>query len=147
MRPVSDIAARFPAHDDPSWAGRAQVTFIIPAFNAERTIARPLLSLAAQSVQAWRAVVVDDGSRRAEFEATRQAACGDSRVRILRQDHRGQGAARNRGLAAATTPWVVFLDADDDLAPDFLRHMLAMARAADENTAVFCGCLRLTAEG
>lgn len=40
-------------------------------------------------------------------------------------DHKGAGAARNQGLADVQTPYVVFLDADDTIAPDFIERTLA----------------------
>lgn len=43
-------------------------------------------------------------------------------------ERRGTGAARNRGLADVTSPYVVFLDADDTIAPDFVERCLKVIR-------------------
>jgi glycosyltransferase involved in cell wall biosynthesis len=54
---------------------------------------------------------------------------------VIRQQNRGVGAARNAGLALADTPYVVFLDQDDRLAPGALAHALGLLDA--EPKAVF----------
>ena len=53
-------------------------------------------------------------------------------VTVLHQPNAGQGAARNRGLAAATGEWVSFPDPDDVLEPGYLQALLAFADANPE---------------
>ena len=67
-----------------------------------------------QSRPAEQILVVDDGG--SEDLAAILGAWPD--VRILRQANRGLAAARNSGLAAATSDKVIFLDADDRLLPN-----------------------------
>jgi glycosyltransferase involved in cell wall biosynthesis len=55
-------------------------------------------------------LVVDDGSTDRTAEKVREFG---PRVRLLRQDHAGVGAARNLGLAHSTGRCIAFLDADD----------------------------------
>jgi glycosyltransferase involved in cell wall biosynthesis len=76
-------------------------------------------------------LVVDDGSD--DGTADYLAGITDPRVRSLRNDRpRGVSAARNRGLAVATGPWVAFVDDDDLWAPDKLaRQLRALARIPD----------------
>lgn len=91
---------------------------VIPAFNAEATLARAIESVRAQSWPAHEIIVVDDGSTDATAGVARQV--GDA-VRLLRQNNSGVSAARNAGAAAATGDWLAFLDADDWYAPDRLK--------------------------
>ena len=81
-------------------------------------------SVLAQSHGDWSMVVVDDGST--DATAAVAASFGEPRIAVVRQDNAGVSAARNVGIAAAlasrTTPGaVLFLDADDWLAPNALR--------------------------
>lgn len=97
---------------------------VIPAYNAAPRIGDCLASLRRQTHHSWRAVVVDDGSQ--DDTAARAGALLCDRTRLIRQSNAGVSAARNAGLAALPgTDAVLFLDADDTLAPD------ALARLAD----------------
>ena len=106
-------------------------------------------SLGAQTSRAWRAVVVDDGSDDATAQVVERYASADGRYSLVRQAARGVGAARNAGMAAATTSLVSFLDADDLLDARFVEEML---RPFDEGSvpapdATYTGWLRLAPDG
>lgn len=84
---------------------------IIPAYNAEATLGRAIDSALAQSSPPCEIVVVDDGSR--DGTAAIAERYGPP-VRVIRQPNAGPGAARNRGVQETVSPWVAFLDADDE---------------------------------
>lgn len=90
---------------------------VIPAYNAEATLARAIESVRAQSWPAHEIIVVDDGSH----DATATVAGRYADVKLIRQSNRGVSVARNAGAAAASGDWLAFLDADDWYAPDRLR--------------------------
>lgn len=101
---------------------RPALTVVTPAFNAEQWIAGAVRSALAQEGVDVRVVVVDDGSTDGTAGVVR--ALADARVLLLHQPNAGQGAARNRGLAAAETAYVGFLDADDLLEPGWARAVV-----------------------
>jgi glycosyltransferase involved in cell wall biosynthesis len=95
----------------------------MPAWNAEATIRESVESALAQTVPDLEVVVVDDGSRQPVAEVL--ADIRDPRLRILRHErNRGASAARNTALAAARSPLVSQLDADDRWAPEYLESIL-----------------------
>jgi glycosyltransferase involved in cell wall biosynthesis len=109
------------------------VSVIIPARNAEATLAAALDSVAAQSGVEVETIVVDDGST----DETPAVAAGHSiKPEFLRSTGSGASAARNLGLAAATGRYVVFLDGDDLLKPGALQGRLAALRGCDPETIV-----------
>lgn len=114
------------------------VSVVIPAFNRAETIAETFDSLLAQSFEDWEAVVVDDGSEDTTAEIVRAYAARDHRFRLHRQANAGVSAARNTGIAEAKSPWLMFLDADDWLAPDALTRLSAAA-AQDRHVALAVG--------
>ena len=121
------------------------VTFVIPAYNSEATLPETVRSLQAQSCPNWEAVIVDDGSRDRTLRVARSFAAADKRLRVLRQANAGPSAARNNGVRHARGERIVFLDADDWIASDYLEVMLPLAR--DERTIAYCGYQRILPSG
>lgn len=111
----------------------ADVSVIIPAYQAENTIARALDSVLAQTALPAEIIVIDDGSQDRTREVVsayvaKESAC---KIRLFEQKNLGAGAARNRGLLAAEKTLVAFLDADDAWLPEKLsRSLAAMTTAA-----------------
>lgn len=108
---------------------------IIPTRNKRPLLARTLAALEAQEggLEAWEIVVVDDASTdgTAELLAASAARLGP-RLRIVRCDANvGRAAARNRGAAAATGRWLLFLDDDILAGPGLLAAHLARLAAGD----------------
>jgi glycosyltransferase involved in cell wall biosynthesis len=101
----------------------ADVSVVIPAFNARSFIADALDSVLAQTLPPRQVIVVDDGSLDGTADVVRRYA---PRVTLLRQDNAGNAAARNRGVEAADGMRLAFLDADDTwCAADKLEHQSA----------------------
>lgn len=97
------------------------VAVVIPAWNAAATIGAALESVAAQTRPPREVIVVDDGST--DDTAAIAARAG---VTVLRVPNGGAARARNLGIAAATSPWIAFLDADDTWVPDKLERQAAL---------------------
>jgi glycosyltransferase involved in cell wall biosynthesis len=85
-------------------------TVVITCFNYGRYVGEAVESARTQA----RVLVVDDGSTDAETQRVLDELPED--VDVIRQRNAGVAAARNVGLAAATTPYLLCLDADDRLA-------------------------------
>jgi glycosyltransferase involved in cell wall biosynthesis len=99
------------------------VSVIIPAYNAELTIVQAVSSALNQTRDDLEVIVVDDGS--AEPVARVLETLQDDRLRVLRMPaNRGVSAARNAALAAARSPIVAQLDADDFWYPGHLERLL-----------------------
>src|SRR5262249_23076610 len=119
---------------------------VIAAYNAAETIADTLTSLLAQTYSCWEAVVVDDGSTDRTAQVVGQFTARDSRFRSVQRPNGGESAARNPGLGHATHDWVLFLDADDWIAPAHLEKMTGAIIADPSLDAVHCGYARVAAD-
>lgn len=104
------------------------VSIVTPAFDVAPFVADAIASARAQDFAAWEMILVDDGSRDGTARAAEHAAEGDPRIRILRQCNAGVSAARNAGMGLARGDALLFLDADDWLAPDALRRLTTALR-------------------
>jgi len=105
-----------------------RASIIIPAFNAEATIAQALASVRAQSETGLEIIVIDDASSDHTPAIVAAEAAMDHRIRLLRMPvNAGPAAARNRGLLEATGDWIALLDADDSYHPDRIGTLLSLA--------------------
>jgi glycosyltransferase involved in cell wall biosynthesis len=99
------------------------VSVVVPLYNKEGFIARALESVFAQTFQDFEVIVVDDGSTDGSMNVV--SKCTDPRLRVIQQANAGPGAARNRGAWESVSEFVAFLDADDELLPEFLSTNLS----------------------
>ncbi|HSE03505.1 MAG TPA: glycosyltransferase [Methylomirabilota bacterium] len=111
------------------------MSVIIPAYNAEDFIEETLESVFQQTYDRLEIILVDDGST--DRTAARVRRYGD-RVRYIPQRNAGAGAARNRGLSAATGDYIAFLDADDVWRPEKLAVQLDVAGRHPTSGLVAC---------
>jgi peptidoglycan/xylan/chitin deacetylase (PgdA/CDA1 family)/2-polyprenyl-3-methyl-5-hydroxy-6-metoxy-1,4-benzoquinol methylase len=139
---VSNILSRQLAGE-----GGINVSIIIAAYNATETVVETLCSLRAQNHTGWQAIVVDDGSSDTTTACVQGLAACDPRIRLVTQERTGVSAARNKGLAVADGDWLLFLDADDWLAPLHLERMTQVASARADVDAVHCGWTRVAPDG
>ncbi|MEO9191126.1 MAG: glycosyltransferase family A protein [Acetobacteraceae bacterium] len=121
------------------------IGIVIPTHDAAPWIADAIGSVIAQTYADWSAVVVDDGSTDATAAIT-DRFLADPRVTLIRLDRGGVSATRNRGIAVCRpAEALLFLDADDWLAPDALAR-LTRALQADPNAVAACGSAGFVAE-
>jgi glycosyltransferase involved in cell wall biosynthesis len=97
-----------------------RASIIIPTYQHAAWVREAIACALAQTVTCD-VIVVDDGST--DDTPAVLATFGD-RIRVLTQDHRGPCAARNAGLEAALGEYVMFLDADDLVAPTKVQAQL-----------------------
>jgi glycosyltransferase involved in cell wall biosynthesis len=107
-----------------SLARDPRVTIAIPCFKQEVFLFECLNSLISQTIPAWQAFVVDDCSPDRAVDRI-VGTYNDARIRSIRHDtNRGLAASRNTGLRAGSAPFVLCVDADDFLDPEFLSATL-----------------------
>jgi len=86
---------------------------IITAYNIQEYIEKAIHSVLEQSYSAFEIIVVDDGSVDETANIAIKALTRTKNSQVFRQKNKGPGGARNRGIAAATGDYLVFLDGDD----------------------------------
>ncbi|EGT0625562.1 glycosyltransferase [Citrobacter freundii] len=116
---------------------KIDVSVIIPAFNAQTTISHLVHKLLSEQTLSMEVIVVDDGSTDETW--TLLSAITDERLMLIHQENQGVYAARNAALAVHGGEWVVFLDADDQVADGFLQERLRIAHETQADVAVFSG--------
>jgi len=113
----------------------SSVSIIIPTYNRAHTLEVAIRSVLAQTDPEWELIVVDDGS--VDDTASVMQGFQDPRIRLHTQENKGQSAARNAGVALATSEWVVYLDSDNTLYPTYLERMRAAVTARPDTVFAF----------
>lgn len=110
-----------------------KVSVIVPVYNVEALLPRCLDSIVAQTLREIEIICVDDGSPDRSIDILRRYADDDSRIRVLSQENRGLGGARNRGFDAARGEYILYVDSDDWIDPTYCEalHAAACASGAD----------------
>lgn len=114
------------------------VSIIVPAYNMADYICETIDSIRAISYPNWEAVIVDDGSQDATFEVAVRHTAEDKRFRVERQENMGVCAARNFAIMQSRGAYILPLDADDLLMPDFIGH--AVEALERDTSAVVVRC-------
>jgi glycosyltransferase involved in cell wall biosynthesis len=109
---------------------------VIPAFNAEQSLARCLDGALQQTYQPIQIIVVNDGST----DATRQVAARyGNKIHYIEQPNQGETAARNRGFQEAHGEFVTFIDHDDYWEPEFVEATVRFLQEHPDAVAVSVG--------
>jgi glycosyltransferase involved in cell wall biosynthesis len=111
-----------------------KVSTVIPAYNAERTIAQVVDSALAQDYSHQEIIAVNDGSVDSTASILQRYR---DRIRIIDQPNRGAAGARNTGIAHAEGKYIAFLDSDDLWLPGKLNTMIAALDAHPSASLAF----------
>jgi succinoglycan biosynthesis protein ExoO len=105
-----------------------QVSVLIAAYRAADTLPRAVASALGQRKVSVEVIIVDDASPDDTFAVVKRLADGPCVTGLRLSRNSGPAAARNLALSHARGQWIAVLDADDELTPDRMSHMLDLAR-------------------
>lgn len=114
-----------------------EVAVVIPCYNVEVCLERSLGSVLAQTYRDFCFYAVDDGSTDSTPQVLERYA---NRGVCAFQVHAGQAAARNRGIRLSGSPFVAFLDADDEWLPTKLERQIAWMKQNPSVGMICSGC-------
>lgn len=125
---------------------KIKISIIIPVYNVEKYLERCLNSVEKQTFKNFEAIIVNDGSTDKSSTIAQKYVSTDKRFKLIEQDNKGLGGARNTGIQCSNGEFLAFLDSDDWYHERFLELMLD---AADSNDAdiVICGVERVWNDG
>ena len=91
-----------------------KVSVIIPVYNVEKYLRECMDSVVNQTLKDIEIICVDDGSTDNSRNILKEYSLKDSRIKIIEQNiNLGQSSARNKGIDAAKSQYIMFLDSDD----------------------------------
>lgn len=112
-------------------------SIIIPAYNSEQYISKCLDSILKQNIDNYEIICVDDGSTDSTKNIIEYYMKRYSSIRLLSQENKGAGAARNRGLHNARGDYVLFLDSDDYYNESALKYVDKLVTSQKSDIYVF----------
>lgn len=127
----------------------AQISVIVPVYNAERFLGRCVDSVLAQTFSDLELILMDDGSPDSSGAICDAYAGQDSRVHVIHQQNAGVCVARNNALdwvyENSDSQWIFFIDNDDWIHPQTLEHLHRAAVELDAKISI-CGYAQTTGE-
>ena len=104
-----------------------KISVIIPVYNSEKYLKECLDSIIGQTFTDIEIICINDGSTDDSLKILNDYADEDGRIKILSQENRGQGSARNNGLSIAKGDYIYFMDSDDILKEEALSETYEVA--------------------
>lgn len=112
------------------------ISVVMPVYNMEKYLEASLDSLVGQTMKDIEIICVDDGSTDKTGEILKEYERQDSRIKWIRQENLGAGAARNKGMEAAIGKYIIFLDSDDIYEKNMLEKLYQTAESCDLDVIV-----------
>ena len=103
-----------------------KVSIVVPVYNVEDCLSYCVDSLRQQTYKNIEIILVDDGSTDHSGEICDQYAQEDERIKVLHIENGGQSRARNIGVQAASSDWIMFLDSDDYYDLKAVEYLVAL---------------------
>lgn len=113
------------------------ISIIVPCYNVEAFLAETLESVFNQSYTSWECIIVNDGSTDKTHEIALEWKKKDERFVYLELENGGVERARNKGIERAIGEYILPLDGDDKIAPNFLEKTIKVFRDDPDTMLVY----------
>ncbi len=117
-----------------------QISIITASYNYEEYIKETIESVIAQTYTNWEMVIVDDGSRDNSVEVIKSYCAKDSRIKLYQHENgenKGLIETVKLGIEKAQNEWIVFLESDDTITPDYLETKLGIIKQYPDVKFIF----------
>ncbi len=114
-----------------------KLSIIIPCYNTEGTLNETLVSVFEQNFSEWEAIIVNDGSKDNLETIALNWVEQDSRFKYFEKENGGLGTARNYGIKKALGSYILPLDSDNKIRPDFAKKALGVFESDSEIGVIF----------
>lgn len=109
----------------------SKVSVIVPVHNVAKYLRKCVESIAQQTLTDIEIILIENMSTDSSYEICLELANNDKRIKVIKLDRGGISYVRNKGVEAASSPYIAFVDGDDIIAPEMYNEMLTHAEAND----------------
>ena len=113
---------------------------IVPIYNIEKYIEQCILSIINQTFTNFELILVDDGSPDGCPQICDEYAVSDSRIKVIHKENGGIVSARQAGVDVATGEYIVCVDGDDWINPEYLSKFVEVINQYSPDVAC-CGAI------
>ena len=114
-----------------------KISVIVPCYNTEKYLEECILSIINQTYSNLEIIIVNDGSTDHSFEIMKKYQNKDHRIQIISQENQGLLHARKSGVIAASSKYIVFVDADDYIFPDEIQNAFSVLKKYNADIVKF----------
>lgn len=113
------------------------VSIIVPCYSQAQYLDEALQSVLNQTYTNWECIIINDGSPDHTEEVAQRWVSKDSRFVCLKKENGGLSSARNAGITIAKGEFIVPLDADDKVAPNYIDLAVSSFQEDDSLKVVY----------
>ena len=117
-----------------------KISVITASYNYENYIKETIESVLSQTFQDWEMVIVDDGSKDNSVEVIKSYCQKDDRIKLFQHEggiNKGLVETIRLGVNKAQGEWLVFLESDDTITPDYMEEKLKVLQNYPEIKFIF----------
>ena len=115
-----------------------KVSIIVPCYNQAQYLDDALQSVLEQTYTNWECIIVNDGSPDSTELTAQEWIVKDCRFKYVFQKNGGLSSARNAGITIAEGEFILPLDADDIISPDYVAHAIQAFENDNSLKVVYC---------
>lgn len=108
------------------------VSIIVPCYNQSKYLTDTIKSVIDQNYQNWECIIINDGSTDNTDQVASELCKKDQRITLITQENAGVCTARNNAILASHGKYILCLDADDLISPNFLTETVTLIESNSE---------------
>lgn len=114
-----------------------KISVIIPVYNVEKYLSKCIESVLEQDFSDYEIILIDDGSTDTSGKLCDEYAENYSAIKVIHQQNKGLGGARNTGIEAAEGQYLLFVDSDDYIRDNIMTFLYDTAVCNDSDIVAF----------
>ena len=114
------------------------ISIVVPCYNQAEYLPETLDSVLKQTFQDWECIVVNDGSPDNTSEVASRYVKLDPRFKLVESENKGLSGARNTGIRASSGRFILPLDSDDIIKPQYIQLAMERFDRFPETKLVYC---------
>ena len=115
-----------------------KISIIVPVYCTEKFLSHCIESILVQKYSDFELLLIDDGSPDGSGRICDQYAKQDKRIQVLHKPNGGVSSARNAGIEMAQGEYILFVDSDDYIEPDYVSTMVSASKEASGYGHIWC---------